>query len=157
MGEDDFAHARYGNGHHGDGGGSTFAINYDDADSDDGVGADDAEAESPGGIGGGGGAGGGDKVRKKKSKPWKVYRRAGGGSMHEANLYRRYRPDFRELAREYPGESSTGAEDDPPPAVALSGSVDCPDALGRLRRHTTTLLGEAQPCTNGSIYHSIAV
>lgn len=35
-------------------------------------------------------------------KPWKVHRHT-AGSMHSTNLYRHYRPDFRELAKEYPG------------------------------------------------------
>ena len=46
----------------------------------------------------------GDVKTKKKSKPWKVHARPGGGSMHDANIYRHYRPDFRELASAYPGE-----------------------------------------------------
>lgn len=47
-----------------------------------------------------------DVTAKKRSKPWKLYAKPGGAGkgMHDANLYRRYRPDFRELATEYPGE-----------------------------------------------------
>lgn len=108
---DGCSHTSYGRPHE-DGGGSTFAINnyedsdFDDDDDDDPAG--DATA-SPAGVAGGGGGGGGGLARKNKKKPWKLHGRSGGGrgrgrSMHDANLYRHYRPDFRELAREYPGE-----------------------------------------------------
>lgn len=55
--------------------------------------ADDGNAAAAVGSGGG--------VRKRK-KPWRVHGPP-DGSMHNANLYKHYRPDFRELAMEYPG------------------------------------------------------
>ena len=112
FGGDDYTHTSYGSRHdQEDGHGSTFAINYDDdSDSDDDRDAAD-EPASPGEIGGAGGGDGARSgaggVRKSKNKPWKVHRRVGGGSMHNANLYRHYRPDFRELAREYPGQKQS--------------------------------------------------
>lgn len=56
----------------------------------------DGETPTPAAVSGRGG-------RKRGSKPWKAHDRP-AGSMHDGNLYRHYRPDFRELAREYPGE-----------------------------------------------------
>ena len=108
LGGDDYTHTSYGSRHDEDGHVSTFAINYDDADFEDDPRAVDDTA-SPSGIGGssgGGASSGGAVIRKSKNKPWKVHRRVGGGSMHDANLYRHYRPDFRELAREYPGKET---------------------------------------------------
>lgn len=105
LGGDDYTHASYGSRHDEDCHVSTFAINYDDdGDFEDDRDADD-EAASPDGTGGGGASSGGAVVRKSRNKPWKLHRRVAGGSMHDANLYRHYRPDFRELAREYPGKS----------------------------------------------------
>lgn len=86
--------------------GESFGVDYmDDApDASD----DDNTADGGGGEGGGGGGGtggGGRKSKKNRNRPWKVHGRrpGGGGAMHDANVYRHYRPDFRELAREYPG------------------------------------------------------
>lgn len=60
--------------------------------------------------------------RKGRNKPWKAHGCKAGGSMHAANLYRHYRPDFRELAREYPGTSECGRDFSIYPRVYL-GSV----------------------------------
>lgn len=43
-----------------------------------------------------------DAALRARKKPWKIHRPR--GNMHDANLYRYYRPDFRELAKEYPGQ-----------------------------------------------------
>eukprot|EP00903_Cladosiphon_okamuranus_P020233 g18570.t1 len=115
---DDYTHTSYGSRHEEDGHVSTFAINYDYDDSEDDRDVAD-ETASPGGIGrggdgsGGGTSSGGDVIGKSKNKPWKLHRRAGGRSMHDANLYRHYRPDFRELAREYPDTFGPHVRDDP--------------------------------------------
>ncbi|CAM9655593.1 unnamed protein product [Laminaria digitata] len=80
-----------------------------------------------GGSGGGGGdrgggsgsGGGGRKNKKGRNKPWKMHGRrlggdgGGGGAMHDANVYRHYRPDFRELAREYPDTFGPYVIEDP--------------------------------------------
>ncbi|CAM9398477.1 unnamed protein product [Ectocarpus fasciculatus] len=118
----------YGNG---DGGGSTFAINDDDDALDEG-GVADHDAASTGGVGSGGG-GGGTAVRKNKKKPWKVHASAGGGKMHDANLYRHYRPDFRELAREYPDTFGPHVRDDPDTGRAAIDWAD-PAAMRELTR-----------------------
>ncbi|CAN0230877.1 unnamed protein product, partial [Ectocarpus sp. 6 AP-2014] len=121
----------YGNG---DGGGSTFAINDDDDDAlDEGGAAAAADAASPDGVGSGGGDGRGTAVCKNKKKPWKVHASAGGGKMHDANLYRHYRPDFRELAREYPDTFGPHVRDDPDTGRAAIDWAD-PAAMRELTR-----------------------
>ncbi|CAM9122059.1 unnamed protein product [Ectocarpus sp. 12 AP-2014] len=121
----------YGNGN---GGGSTFAINDDDDDDalDEG-GAAAADAASPDGVGSVGGDGGGAAVCKNKKKPWKVHTSAGGGKMHDANLYRHYRPDFRELAREFPETFGPHVRDDPDTGRATIDWAD-PAAMRELTR-----------------------
>ncbi|CAM9946766.1 unnamed protein product [Pylaiella littoralis] len=137
---DGCSHTSYGRPHE-DGGGSTFAINnyedsdFDDDDDDDPAG--DATA-SPAGVAGGGGGGGGGLARKNKKKPWKLHGRSGGGrgrgrSMHDANLYRHYRPDFRELAREYPETFGPHVRDDPDTGRATIDWTD-PAAMRELTR-----------------------
>lgn len=42
-----------------------------------------------------------EEAKAARKKPWKIHRPR--GNMHDANIYRYYRPDFRELARTYPG------------------------------------------------------
>eukprot|EP00752_Nemacystus_decipiens_P014801 g13176.t2 len=135
LGGDDHTHTSYGSRRDEDGHESTFAINYDDDDFDDDPDAvDDAASPSGGGSGAGGGAtGGGAVIRKGKNKPWKVHRRVGGGSMHDANLYRRYRPDFRELAREYPDTFGPHVRDDPETGRASIDWAD-PAAMRELTR-----------------------
>ncbi|CAM9798620.1 unnamed protein product [Ectocarpus sp. 13 AM-2016] len=121
---------RYGNGN---GGGSTFAINDDDDDALDEGGAAADDAASPEGVDSGGGDGGGTAVCKNKKKPWKVHASASGGKMHDANLYRHYRPDFRELAREYPDTFGPHVRDDPDTGRATIDWAD-PAAMRELTR-----------------------
>ncbi|CAM9387291.1 unnamed protein product, partial [Scytosiphon promiscuus] len=138
-------HTSYGTGHHeDDGGGSTFAINYEDGDFED----DDNDGNGDGDIGdaevgfdgavrpdGVGESGAGDAVggRKSRNRPWKVHGRRAGGSMHDANLYRHYRPDFRELAREYPETFGPHVRDDPDTGRATVDWAD-PAAMRELTR-----------------------
>lgn len=106
LGGNDYMHTSFGGRQDEAGHANTFATSYDNGDlEDDGDAAD--ETSSPGGGSGDGARGEGAVTRKSKNKPWKIHRREGGGSMHDANLYRHYRPDFRELAREYPGKTFT--------------------------------------------------
>ncbi|CAN0142790.1 unnamed protein product, partial [Hapterophycus canaliculatus] len=140
-------HASYGSRYHQDGG-STFAINYEDGDFGDGDGDD--EDDGVGGFGGDGaavgydpaarpdGAGengpGGEVPRKKnRNRPWKVHGHGAPGSMHNANLYRHYRPDFRELAKEYPDTFGPHVRDDPDTGRATVDWAD-PAAMRELTR-----------------------
>lgn len=73
---------------------------YDESLMSDGMNEDDNHMG--GALDGDGGSVSPPSGRGKK--PWKIHRHT-AGSMHDANLYRHYRPDFRELAKEYPGAS----------------------------------------------------
>ncbi|CAN0401944.1 unnamed protein product [Ectocarpus sp. 12 AP-2014] len=53
--------------------------------------------------------------------------------MHDANLYRHYRPDFRELAREYPDTFGPHVRDDPDTGRATIDWAD-PAAMRELTR-----------------------
>lgn len=78
----------YGDGDAGD-------VDVHDGEDGDVDGGNAATAAAAAAVGPGGGA-------RKRKKPWRVHGRP-DGSMHNTNVYKRYRPDFRELLREYPG------------------------------------------------------